>query len=236
MDNAEASILWLMTKDRKQRNRALKAILKNNSGIIYAHHKKVINKWVNLDDFKQDAGIQAMDALDRFDPTHGFKFQTFFAHLCNAAVHKTNKASEVIRPRYGPKKKSIYDPDLPPQKGETKNEWKRTPIVSMSAKNHDGETIEDVLKTAPPPEPSEAKKFTDILLKCLNPKQLEIVCHYYGIGRHPKNLRDIADMKRTTHQGVQQALAKALKQLQKYAKLQEVNGNPVFKELSLHIK
>jgi len=234
MKNTEAVAVWKLTKDPYHRNRALKAILKNNSGIIHSHHKRVINRWANLDDYQQQAAIQAMDTLDRFDPVN-YQFSTYFAHTCKDAVAKTNQTAEIINPKYRPKKHSIYNPDLPPTKNESKHEWKRKEYVSLTAPDHDGNAIQDVLSTTTQPDPSDAKKFTDALIDCLTAKEKDIVSHYFGLGKHPKTLEDISNIKHITRERVRQIVHKSLRKLRNRANQMKLSGNTLFKELGLNL-
>lgn len=227
MTNEYAVAIWQNTTNRRYRNEAMKTILTKNGGIIYGHSKKVIDSYVNFDDFKQEAAIQAMRNMDNFDLSRGLKFCSYFAHTTKAAIAATNQTAEIIRPRYKPKK------EHGPLEG--KQYWLRQSYQSINDVNEEGFEFGDQLEAPREPEKTDIHKFIEPLFHILSPMQKTIIKHSFGIGCTRLNNSEIGDLINLCRERVRQIKDQSLDLMRTHAKHQRLKGNKLFNEISINL-
>ena len=227
--NEEAVALWKLSTNPRHRNKAMKAILKRNKGLLQAHGRKVINQRANMDDFIQDASIQMLADMEKFDMSLGLKFISYCAHTLKAAVHKTNGTSEIISPKYRPKPKEDV------KKGQSRFMWKRKEYVSLNLKDESGRDLMNLFKSPPPPDKSEAGLFLSQLIEILTPEEKRVLFLKFGINSSPHSNEEIGYLIHKTRESVRLILDKGLKKMRDHAKRKQLAGDALFSELWMNL-
>jgi len=215
--NEEWVIRWQLTKCPRQKNRAIKAILERNQGLIRGHLKAVRKPQEEAKDFIQYIVPTLMKAMDSFEINRGVTFCAFWTWQIKGCVSKYNREVPLIKPlRVNKQGKMKYFEEL-----------------SLNHKNEDGrEFIDSMPAEELEPEP-ESKVYADEILKILPDHERDIITKYYGIGSYPQTLIQIGQNMGVTRERIRQIKDNCFRKLKKRITQEAIMGNTVFRELLL---
>lgn len=245
MTNEESVIRWQLSTDRRVRNEAFKAILKNNRGLIMKTcYSMIEHSQIDFRDFEQSSALYIKESMDKFDIKLGWKFSSFMVwYLRKSASYFRKTVSLVKKPIiyvWKPSDRPI--PTEPLSRNEKikdgrlytrRHHLDTTRHISLNTPIYDDSptTALDLLKEDPQRYSDEAGS-VKTLLKILRHHERFILIKSYGLGQAgPQTLDHIGEQIGLTRERVRQIKYMAMKKLEGMIEFKAMAGDGLCREI-----
>ena len=189
-ETEEVELAWLIKAgDKQAKEQMILCNLRAVVSIVKNHYAQCASSSISLMDMVSAGNIGLMKAVDKFDPTRGFKFLSFAIGDIRAAIIGEIHKARIVADRSG---ESPID---------------HTSLDVMVGDNEDT-PMSDIVCTTTDPESFKNESLAADLIRVMNAlldeKEVFLLCNLHGIGRPQKSRLQMAEELGMTRERVRQ--------------------------------